>query len=53
MLSPHKGRKYFLSSRGVMAIEFAQNKKICEGGNNEGRKKLVLLSFAEEQIGGA
>ena len=36
---------------GVMAIEISQNKEISGGGKMEGEKKLVLLSFEEEQIG--
>ena len=52
MISPHRGRKYFLSPRGVMAIEFSHHKEICAGGKNRGRKKLVLIYFEEERIRG-
>ena len=35
-----------------MAIELSQNEEICGGGKNGREKKLVLLSFGEERIGG-
>ena len=48
MLPPHGGRKYFLSPKGMMAIEGPQNEEIYEGGKNEEKKESVLLSVGEE-----
>ena len=40
MLPPHKGQKYLLSPRGVMAIEVPYNEEICGRGKNGGKKEI-------------
>ena len=35
-----RGRKYILSPRGVVAIEFPQNEEISGGGKNGGREGI-------------
>ena len=41
MVSPHRGvGRSFWVLEGLMAVEVSQNKEICGGGKNGGRKEI-------------